>query len=618
MNTLKNKVLFLFRWEDLRIAYGICITAVALLALAAGVFVSWEEGMVAIVVVPVVVIGGSVACLPAAILLAWLMRRRAHPHWRSRSVFPLLDMELLAVLPYGLGAGLLGFLINPFGDRLQSLLVPAMGVVAALFGALLLATLLRQQAWLRYLAQRFPSSIVNFQEPHMDTVQHPETLVAKTPPQQRFLVKGLITGSLILAMLIPTVFINNLVKERESRHKQVATEVGSKWSSAQTLSGPYLYVPYRHYEKDKDGKILEYRRSFWLLPEDLNVDGQVSHEIRKRSIYQVLLYRADLATSGRILPQVPADVDPANILWKDARICMGISDFKGIEEKIVVQLQGQAYELSPGLPDKTFDKLGLSAVLQPSALDLSKPLDFSTRVKLKGSESLHFNPLSGNSRYTLRSSWPNPSFDGNSLPGEKQVSDSGFQATWTFNKANLPFNTLLREASLEMESLAFGVTLLQPADNYAKTERSVKYAILFIGLTFSLFFIVEILQKKPVHPVQYVLIGLALVIFYTLLLSISEFLPFDYAYLLSGSATILLITLYAWSHFRKFSSAALFASVLSLLYAFIFVLIRLEDTALLVGSVALFFVLALVMYASRNIRWYAPETSPEPAPVSQP
>jgi inner membrane protein len=146
--------------------------------------------------------------------------------------------------------------------------------------------------------------------------------------------------------------------------------------------------------------------------------------------------------------------------------------------------------------------------------------------------------------------------------------------------------------------------MVQPADEYAKTNRSVKYAILIIGLTFSIFFIVELRQKKPIHPIQYVLIGLALVIFYSLLLAISEFLLFDLAYLIASGATIILVSVYARSHFQSWKSAGIFAAVLTLLYGFIFVLIRLEDTALLIGSIGLFIILAISMYASRKISWY--------------
>ncbi|MEO8583110.1 MAG: inner membrane CreD family protein, partial [Flavitalea sp.] len=168
----------------------------------------------------------------------------------------------------------------------------------------------------------------------------------------------------------------------------------------------------------------------------------------------------------------------------------------------------------------------------------------------------------------------------------------------------LPFGTVLKNVNLDDLKMDFGVTMLQPADQYAKTSRCVKYAILFIGLTFGLFFIIELMQRKPFHPVQYSLIGIALVIFYSLLLSISEFILFDAAYLIASLATILLITWYAASHFRQWKTAGVFGGVLTILYGFIFILVRLEDTALLVGSIGLFIVLGLVMYASRKINWY--------------
>ena len=189
-------------------------------------------------------------------------------------------------------------------------------------------------------------------------------------------------------------------------------------------------------------------------------------------------------------------------------------------------------------------------------------------------------------------------------PAKETISDKGFSASWSFNKANLPFGMVLRDFKFDESALAFGVTMMQPADQYAKTNRSVKYAILVIGLTFSLFFIIELMQQKPIHPVQYVLIGLGLVIFYSLLLAISEFIPFDYAYLIASFSTILLIGFYAKNHFRSWKSSGIFSGVLTLLYGFIFILIRLEDTALLVGSIGLFIILAITMQASKKVNWY--------------
>lgn len=421
---------------------------------------------------------------------------------------------------------------------------------------------------------------------------------------RKIMIKGIITGALILLMMIPTLFIANLVSEREARQKEVAKEVSDKWAAAQTLTGPFLYIPYKKYVVAKDGTTEEIRSYFWVLPDKLQVDGKISHEIRQRSIYKVLLYRASLQNSGNFIIQSPKEIDRNAVLWNDARICYSLSDFKGIEERLTIQLNGKEYELSPGLPNEDICKTGLSAPITLRPEDSAGVMSFAMDVKLKGSEQLHFIPLGGNSNFRLQSGWGSPSFDGNNLPAERAVSPSGFTASWAFNKANLPFGTVLENLGADLKPLAFGVTMLQPADQYAKTDRSVKYAILFIGLTFASFFIVELLLNKPVHPVQYALIGLALVIFYSLLLSISEFILFDLAYLIASLATIILITLYARSHFRSWKPAGIFCGILTALYGFIFVLIRLEDTALLVGSIGLFLVLALAMYASRKIDWY--------------
>lgn len=343
-----------------------------------------------------------------------------------------------------------------------------------------------------------------------------------------------------------------------------------------------------------------------MLPENLEMNGEIIPENRKRSIYKILLYKSSFKSNGNFMFKLPDHTDTSLLQLANAKICIGLSDFKGIEEKISITFNGVTYELSPGLPTNAVNKTGLSAPVQLSESDLGKTIAFNFILEIKGSGALHFLPLSGNSVYTLSSSWSSPSFDGNTLPGENNVNEKGFSAKWVFNKANLPFTTIIQNEKTITDDLAFGVSILQPVDDYAKTDRCIKYAILFIGLTFSLFFIVEIMQKKPLHPVQYILVGLALVIFYTLLLSISEYIHFDYAYLIASAATVLLISWYSKSHFKKWKIASLFFIVLSALYGFNYVLISLEDSALLIGSIGLFIVLATVMYASRKINWYNP------------
>jgi inner membrane protein len=426
----------------------------------------------------------------------------------------------------------------------------------------------------------------------------------------RILIKACITGALILLLLIPTIFISNLVKERKNRQAEVVTEVSQRWAQSEVLTGPYIFLPYKIINIDKDKKVTEALNHLIILPDVLDVNGKVTHEIRLRSIYKVLLYRAALKNTGYFEIKIPKEIDTSLIQWQDAKICYGLSDFKGIEEKLIINISGTEIELSPGLPSYEISNKGLSAVIPLAVNEEGKKIAFNMDLKIKGSEQLHFLPLAGDSRFTVTSDWASPSFDGNNLPSARTVNNSGFTATWNFNKANLPFSTILKDFKFDPESIAFGVTLVQPADGYAKTDRSIKYAILFIGLTFSLFFIIELLQKKSVHPVQYILIGLALIIFYTLLLSMSEFIAFDLAYLIASLAIILLISLYAYGHFKSMKTASIFGGVLSLLYGFTFVLIRMEDTALLLGSIGLFIILALAMYASRKVNWYGEDTIP--------
>lgn len=428
---------------------------------------------------------------------------------------------------------------------------------------------------------------------------------APAPAQSnRVLIKGLITGGLILLMLIPTLFIQSLITEREARQKEVVKEVSSKWASAQTLSGPYISVPYRYVAAGSDGKPVNMITQLILPADKLVVTGKVFPEERPRSIYKVLLYRAETNFSGSFKLAWPAGTNPANVDFANAKLCFNLTDFKGIEEEVAVNFNNQNLLFNPGVPASDLGDVGLSVPVAITAESMTAGIPFSMQLKIKGSEQLHFIPMSINSKYNISSAWPSPSFDGNTLPSQREVTDSGFSSQWSFNRANLSFGSVIRQADLKVSSMAFGVSMVQPADQYNKTMRSVKYAILLIGLTFALFFIIELMQKKPFHPVQYALVGMALVIFYSLLLSISEYILFDIAYLIAAGATVLLITLYAQSHFKSWKTASVFGVSLTALYGFIFILIRLEDTALLVGSIGLFIVLALVMYVSRKISWY--------------
>ncbi|MFT3703834.1 MAG: cell envelope integrity protein CreD [Agriterribacter sp.] len=420
-------------------------------------------------------------------------------------------------------------------------------------------------------------------------------------------IKGLIVGCLILIMMIPTISISNLVSERAQRQGEVATEVSSKWAKEQTVTGPVLVIPYQETVKDNDGKLSVVKEYAYFLPEHLKINGKLLPEIRHRSIFAIAVYRADIKLEGDFAPLQPERLNIAQekMLLNEAYISFGLNDFRGIEDQLSIQWNANSYVFNAGLPDYSIIPNGLNAPVVLTPENIAATNSFSMQLRLKGSERLAFVPIGKTTEAHFSSTWTNPSFDGNFLPvAPPVITDDGFNADWKVQHLNRNYPQSWKNEKQDLIPSAFGITLLQPVDSYSKTMRSVKYAILFIALTFGLYFFIEILQKKTVHPVQYVLVGIALSIFYTLLLSISEYISFNSSYLIASTATILLITLYTKSLFGTWKIASLFGALLLMLYSFIFILIQLQDGALLFGSIGLFILLAIVMYYSRRIDWY--------------
>jgi len=422
--------------------------------------------------------------------------------------------------------------------------------------------------------------------------------------KNRLLIKGFLIGFLILLMLIPAALIGNLVRERQLRQEQVVEEVSSKWADAQTVTGPVLIIPYHYTYKGADDKIITLRKTIHLLPEALRINGEVLPEVRQRSLYQVMLYRSQLRLEGNFtpLPLAALSIDSQAVLWSEARLLLGISDARGLEEEVALQWNGAGRKLEAGMPENGALKAGLSI---PVELSEGVGASFSLTLKLRGSENLYFTPVGKSTEVNLRSSWEHPAFDGKYLPDTPAtINAKGFTAHWKILAVSRPYPQFWKENPVDIQATSFGVRLIQPADGYVKTERSVKYAILFIALTFIVFFFLEILQKRQVHPLQYLLVGFALCIFYTLLLSISEYTGFNVAYAIAATATVSLIGVYVWSVFHSGKTALGFTTALGGLYAYIYILIQLEDYALLFGSIGLFIILAILMYFSRKIDWY--------------
>ncbi len=430
--------------------------------------------------------------------------------------------------------------------------------------------------------------------------------------KNKLVIKSFFIGFLILVLLIPTFFIMFLVTDREQRKNEVVQEVSAKWAGNQYVTGPFLAVPYNEESKGSNGIVINTKKYLCLLPEELNINGKIFPQIKHRSIFPVPVYNSNISMTGKFKIAKPEKlpVPVASLHFEESIVCMGISDFKGIGENLQLKWNDTTTNFETGLPDVAWLNDGISNQLRLTADKvLSGNNNFSVNLNLKGSEKLYVTPLGNTTKVHFESEWTNPAFFGKYLPDTNTVTDKGFTADWKVLHYNRNYpqyfsNTATNYAITES---AFGINLLQPVDAYGQTMRSVKYAVLIIALTFFVYFFLEIYYRRSVHPLQYILIGFALVIFYTLLLSISEYISFGYAYLTASTATVLLISWYTKSIFKQWSIVMLFAFILSLLYLFIYVIIQLQDNALLFGSIGLFVLLAMIMYFSRKVNWSAEE-----------
>jgi len=411
------------------------------------------------------------------------------------------------------------------------------------------------------------------------------------------ILKLLIMGFLILVLLIPSKMTDSLIKERESTYDSATVGVGSKWGKMQTIAGPILSVPYKYY---KDTRSFKYAH---FLPEELNISGNIIPEILNRGIYDVVVYNSVLMCEGFFSPPDLEDIsiNKNAFVWEDAFLTIGITDMRGIKEKIELKWDDKKYFFSPGMESMEIVKSGVSVNvhLDTTAID-KKNYKFSFSVNLNGSKELNFIPLGKKTDVKLSSSWNNPGFDGAFLPDKREINAEGFQADWKILHLNRTYPQQWKGSFYNIHDSKFGVRFLFPVNEYQKIMRSSKYAILFIFLTFLIFFFVEVINKKRIHPLKYLLVGLGLIIFYTLLLSLTEHLDFKFAYLISSVSIILLITFYSKSFLSKFLTI-LIGIILTILYLFLYSLLQLQDYALLLGSIGLFIVLAIVMYFSRKI-----------------
>lgn len=420
------------------------------------------------------------------------------------------------------------------------------------------------------------------------------------------MLKLLIITTLMLLLLIPASMIQSIIHEREQMNNNAIDEVSSKWANGQQVNGPILSIPLV-YEYEKEGKLYRKTEILKVLPETLNINGKIDPEKLRRGIYEVVVYKSDLALNGDF--DLDLDIDSTNlkeIQYHNAYLNVGISDLRGIKNQIQFHWGNKNLQVEPGTKLSTLLPTGINIKVPDLKEMIGKKVDFRFKLDLQGSQNLSFIPLGSSTEVNLQSAWNSPSFNGNFLPDARSVNDSGFNAQWSILQLNRNFPQAWTEnvGSQTLQSASFGMDLLLPLDDYQKSLRSAKYAGMTIALTFLIFFLVEVLNQRKIHPLQYALVGISLILFYTLLVAISEHSNFNLAYGISTLGIVAMISLYSISIFKKAKVVLLLTLILGGIYGFLFVTLQMADYALLMGSIGLSLILGGTMYFTRNINWY--------------
>jgi len=419
---------------------------------------------------------------------------------------------------------------------------------------------------------------------------------------QSLTLKGFIITMLTLLSLIPNGMIMLLIHERESRSEETIKKINEKWSSEQTIGGPVLTIPYISYTSSDAQKKTIQMHELHLTPEDVKMQVKLFPEERHYGIYKTILYKSEIRITGKF---APIKEFPENAELEKAYLSLGVSDLRGVTNRLFFMVNDNEFPTEAG--NGTINNMKkLSAPLNKS-INKDMPVNFECLLNLNGSSSINFVPIGHTTQVEIEGDWKAPGFIGNFSPDYK-LTETGFKASWNV----LSFNRSIPESwtdqyNININDTYFGVNLVDTVNHYQQNMRSAKYSIMFIVLTFVVFFFVEVLSKKRIHPVQYLLVGFALILFYSLLLSLSEQISFLLAYIIAALATITLIVSYSYSIFKSKTETAILTLTLSLLYTFLYVILQLEDIALLIGSIGLFAILGIIMFLSRKVMWYKQE-----------
>jgi inner membrane protein len=425
----------------------------------------------------------------------------------------------------------------------------------------------------------------------------------------------IMVGLLTLFLLIPLHYVNNIIYERSMLQEEVTRDITEKWGGSVYVCGPVLKVPYKIINEteitDKATKKTSIQRSaavdfLYIFPEELNVNASVKTTEKHRSNYEAAVFNAAMNLKGYYpLPDLKKhNITPENVFWDKATIVINTNTLKSIKGAVNITFNGNQYAFEAEAKDNDNDTTN-ALQTQPINLqgNLSGNMPFDMNITYDGSQQLGIVPIGKNTTATIAGNWHTPKFGGNFLPEDSTVTDKGFKARWTVSALNRQFAQQYITALPDLDKFAFDVDFLILVDEYKQNERASKYGFLVIGLTFLIFFLIQSISKISIHIFQYAMIGIALTMFYTLLISITEHSSFLLAYIVAGISVIAMIGLYSVSILKNRKFPIFIAGSLTALYTFIYVIIQLENYALLAGSIGLFAILGAVMYFSRKINW---------------
>ncbi|MEM7763950.1 MAG: cell envelope integrity protein CreD [Pseudomonadota bacterium] len=421
---------------------------------------------------------------------------------------------------------------------------------------------------------------------------------------------------LTLVFLVPLSMVRGVITERDLYLQSAVYDIAASWTGPQRVVTPILVIPFtENYEET----IWDKRKNTYVsvkktrvghktfMPAALDVDATIATELRRRGIYSVPVYHSNFKITGRFAPpnlKTAIQSDRGELTWGQPRLVLGLADTRGIgaDPRLVMQSESQSFE-----PGTRLASLGTGIHAPLTNIDLDQPLPFELSLAVRGSQRVHIAPIAQDASIHVTADWPHPKFNGRFLPTTREISSDGFDASWRVSAFSTDANEFLARCDInecgDFESLLLGVDLIESVDLYTRADRATKYGILFVLLTFVAFFLTETLTSKRLHPVHYTLVGATLAMFYLLLISLAEHIGFNVAYALATSACCALIGSYLTAVLASRKLAAVYAGAIAVLYGMLFLILRSEDAALLMGSLLLFMLLAIVMLSTRRIEW---------------